>query len=170
MDRVHHRLQRRIDDRLRILGIEVFDQIHRALDVGEQRRDRLALAVGSCRINFAVTRTAELSIIKLTNQRGEPMQKMKAGSLAEPERGRVSPTRAEASFLGGHPRSDGAAPPLRVRLNRHFKMEIPVDSTPPASKAHWQAVENEFQEPAPSLLTLPDMVCRVSVPHSSGVA
>ena len=45
MDRVHHQLERRIDDRARLLGIEVLHQLRRALDVGEQRRDRLALAV-----------------------------------------------------------------------------------------------------------------------------
>ena len=45
MDRVDHQLQRRIDDRARLLGVEVLHQLHRALDVGEQRRDRLALAL-----------------------------------------------------------------------------------------------------------------------------
>ena len=47
MDRVHHELQRRVDDRARVFGIEVFDEGHRALDVGEQCGDRLALAVGT---------------------------------------------------------------------------------------------------------------------------
>ena len=46
MDRVDHQLQRRIDDRARFLGVEVLHQFHRALDVGEQRRDGLALAFG----------------------------------------------------------------------------------------------------------------------------
>ena len=46
MDRVDHQPQRRIDNRARLLGVEVLHQLHRALDVGEQRRDRLALALG----------------------------------------------------------------------------------------------------------------------------
>ncbi len=46
MDRVDHQLQRRIDDRARRLRVEVLHQFRRALDVGEQRGDRLALALG----------------------------------------------------------------------------------------------------------------------------
>ena len=45
MHRLDHELQRRVDDRARLLGIEIRHQLGRALDVGEQRRDRLALAV-----------------------------------------------------------------------------------------------------------------------------
>ena len=45
MHRRHHQLQHRVDDRARLLGIEVAHQLGRALDVGEQRGDRLALAV-----------------------------------------------------------------------------------------------------------------------------
>jgi hypothetical protein len=45
MDRVDHQFEGRIDNRTRLFGIEVFHQLHRAVDVGEQRRDRLALAV-----------------------------------------------------------------------------------------------------------------------------
>jgi hypothetical protein len=33
--RVDHQLQRRIDDRSRLLGVEVLHQLHRTLDVGE---------------------------------------------------------------------------------------------------------------------------------------
>jgi hypothetical protein len=43
--RVDHQLQRRIDDRARLFGIEVLLQLGRAFDVGEQCRHRLALAV-----------------------------------------------------------------------------------------------------------------------------
>ena len=46
MRRVHHQRERRIDDRARFLGIEPLHQVHRALDVGEQRGDGLALALG----------------------------------------------------------------------------------------------------------------------------
>ena len=42
-------LQRRVDDRARLLGIEVAHQLGRALDVREQRRDRLALALQTLR-------------------------------------------------------------------------------------------------------------------------
>ena len=45
MDRVDHQLQRGVDNRARLFGIEVLHQLGRALDVGEQRRDRLALAL-----------------------------------------------------------------------------------------------------------------------------
>jgi hypothetical protein len=41
---VDHKPERRIDDRAGILGIEVLLKFGGALDVGEQRRDRLALA------------------------------------------------------------------------------------------------------------------------------
>ena len=43
-DRVDHQLERRIDDRARLFGIEVLFEFGRALDIGEQRGDRLALA------------------------------------------------------------------------------------------------------------------------------
>jgi len=49
MNRVNHQLECRIDKRARLFGVEVLYQLHRALDVGEQRRDRLALAVQSFR-------------------------------------------------------------------------------------------------------------------------
>ncbi len=45
MDRVDHQLQRRVDNGARLLGVELLHQLHRALDVSEQRRDRLALAL-----------------------------------------------------------------------------------------------------------------------------
>ena len=43
-DRVDHQAQCRIDDCAGLLGVEVLLQLGRALDVGEQRSDRLALA------------------------------------------------------------------------------------------------------------------------------
>jgi len=46
MDSVDHELERRVDNRSRLFGIEFLHQIHRSLDVGEQRRHRLALALG----------------------------------------------------------------------------------------------------------------------------
>src|SRR5271156_6168301 len=45
MDRVDHQLEGGIDERARCFGIEVFHQIHRALDIGEERGDGLALTV-----------------------------------------------------------------------------------------------------------------------------
>ncbi|MGB6552883.1 MAG: hypothetical protein WBE78_05280 [Candidatus Binataceae bacterium] len=47
--RVDHQLQSRIDDRARLFRVEILLQLRRTLDVGEQRRDGLALAIG----NFA---------------------------------------------------------------------------------------------------------------------
>jgi hypothetical protein len=41
---VDHQLQRRVEDRASFFGVNVLHQIHRALDVGKQRCDRLALA------------------------------------------------------------------------------------------------------------------------------
>ena len=49
MHRLHHKLQHRVDDRARLLGIEIAHQLRRALDVGEQRGDRLALALRTFR-------------------------------------------------------------------------------------------------------------------------
>jgi hypothetical protein len=45
MHRLHHKLQNRVDDRARLLGIEIAHQLRRALDVGEQSGDGLALAL-----------------------------------------------------------------------------------------------------------------------------
>jgi len=45
MDSVDHQLKRRVDDRPRLLRVEVLHQLRRALDVGEQRRHRLALTL-----------------------------------------------------------------------------------------------------------------------------
>jgi hypothetical protein len=41
----HHKLQYRVDDRARLLRIEIALQLRRALDIREQRGDPLALAV-----------------------------------------------------------------------------------------------------------------------------
>jgi hypothetical protein len=35
MDRVHHQLQRGVDDGACLFGIEILHQLHRALDVGK---------------------------------------------------------------------------------------------------------------------------------------
>ena len=43
--RVDHQLERRIDYRARFFGVEVLLELGRSLDVGEQRGDRLALAL-----------------------------------------------------------------------------------------------------------------------------
>jgi len=44
---VDHQLQCRIDDGARLLGVQLLHRLHRTLDVGEKRGDRLALALGS---------------------------------------------------------------------------------------------------------------------------
>ena len=43
--RLDHQLQRRIDNAAGLFGIEVLHQLGRALDIGEQRRHRLALTL-----------------------------------------------------------------------------------------------------------------------------
>ena len=45
MDRVHHELQGGIDQAAGVFGVEVFDEIHRALDIGKEGGDYPALAV-----------------------------------------------------------------------------------------------------------------------------
>ena len=45
MHRCHHKLQHRVDDRARLLGIEIAHQLGRAFYVGEQGGDGLALAI-----------------------------------------------------------------------------------------------------------------------------
>jgi hypothetical protein len=45
MHRIHHQLERGIDQAAPFLRVKVLDQFHRSLDVGEQRGDGLALAV-----------------------------------------------------------------------------------------------------------------------------
>jgi len=42
---VHHDLHRPVKESLSVLGVEPLDQLGRALDVGEQDRDLLALAL-----------------------------------------------------------------------------------------------------------------------------
>src|SRR5215470_14830509 len=53
--RLDHQLQRRIDNRARLLRVELFHQLGRALDIGEQRCDRLALAIDNLRCRNRVT-------------------------------------------------------------------------------------------------------------------
>jgi hypothetical protein len=55
MDCIDHQLERGIDDRARLFGIEIAHQLGRALDVGEQCRDRLALAL-DCRRSVRLLR------------------------------------------------------------------------------------------------------------------
>ena len=48
-DSINHQLERRIDDRLRLFGVEILYQLYRTLDIGKQCGDRLALAVDRSR-------------------------------------------------------------------------------------------------------------------------
>jgi hypothetical protein len=45
MDCVDHQLERGVDNRARLFGVEIRHQLGRTLDVGEQRGDRLALTI-----------------------------------------------------------------------------------------------------------------------------
>ena len=44
MDRLHHPLERRVEELAGLLGISIRQQLHRALEVGEEDGDLLALA------------------------------------------------------------------------------------------------------------------------------
>src|SRR5438477_12988358 len=55
MGGVHHQLERGIDHRARLLGIEILHYLGGPLDIGEQRRDGLPLTVE--RIRRAVFRS-----------------------------------------------------------------------------------------------------------------
>jgi len=50
---VDRQLEYRVDDRSRLLGVDVFHELGGTLDVGEQSGHRLTLAVGRCRVNVA---------------------------------------------------------------------------------------------------------------------
>ena len=45
VDRLHHALEHRVEELARLLGIAVGEQLHRALEVGEEDGDLLALAL-----------------------------------------------------------------------------------------------------------------------------
>ena len=44
MHRLHHPLEHRVEELARLLGVAVGQQLHRALEVGEEHGDLLALA------------------------------------------------------------------------------------------------------------------------------
>src|SRR5882672_4279234 len=46
MHGLHHKLQGGIKEATSLFGVEVFDQFHRALDVGKESSDGLALSLG----------------------------------------------------------------------------------------------------------------------------
>jgi len=60
MHRIDHQLERGIDDDARLFGVELLHQLGRTLDVGEQRRDRLALAVDHRRSVWLFGRYADI--------------------------------------------------------------------------------------------------------------
>ena len=45
VDGLHHPLEDRVEELPRLLGVAVGEQLHRALEVGEEHRDLLALAL-----------------------------------------------------------------------------------------------------------------------------
>ena len=45
VDRLHHPLEHGVEELPRLLGVAVGEQLHRALEVGEEHRDLLALAL-----------------------------------------------------------------------------------------------------------------------------
>ena len=48
VDRLNHALEHRVEELLRVLGVAVSKQLHRALDVGEQHGDLLPLTLEGC--------------------------------------------------------------------------------------------------------------------------
>ena len=48
VDGVHHQREDGIEDRARLLGIAVGEELHRALEVGEEHSDMLSLAFKRC--------------------------------------------------------------------------------------------------------------------------
>ena len=84
MHRLHHQMQHRVDDRARLLGIEIAHQLGRALDVGEQRRDRLALAVGRLRIRHGLTHSDRRcgTYLRWGKRRGHCPQNLKPGGFS----------------------------------------------------------------------------------------
>ena len=44
MHRIHHDMQHRVNDLLRLFGIAVFDQLHRVPDVGKENGDLLTFS------------------------------------------------------------------------------------------------------------------------------
>ena len=57
---VDHQLQRRIDHAASVFGVKVLHQLGRALDIGEQRGDGLALALQHCCVIGFRTVTGDL--------------------------------------------------------------------------------------------------------------
>ena len=53
VDGLHHPLEDRVEELARLLGVAVGEQLHRALEVGEEDRDLLALAFeGACEVRI----------------------------------------------------------------------------------------------------------------------
>ena len=44
MDRLHHELEHRVEDLAGLLGVAISQELHRALEIGEEHRDLLAFA------------------------------------------------------------------------------------------------------------------------------
>ena len=58
--RLDHDAERRVNDVARLLRVEVFHQLRRALEVGEQRRHRLAFAVENRRTIWLLRRDTNI--------------------------------------------------------------------------------------------------------------
>jgi hypothetical protein len=96
---VDHQLQRRIDDRAGLLGVEVFHQFGRALDVSEQRRHRLALAVWNFAARLPGTYSDTRRIVAYGFLRSSGWPERGATFLAELCAGRVGQAALWAAAL-----------------------------------------------------------------------
>ena len=100
--RVDHQLERRVDNRARFFGIEILFELGRALDVREQRGDRLALAFEIFRVRASLLLESVNRSISLPTQ----LEVAQARAAHSPQKS--SPGSFEAPHCG-HTRASGAA-------------------------------------------------------------
>src|SRR5260370_6803623 len=90
MRRVDHQLERRIDDRAGLLGIEVAHKFGRTLDVREQRRHRLTLTVGDVKAGLLWNRLRrECRLYRANRPLGRWFSEWRRAPAAESEAGRL---------------------------------------------------------------------------------
>ena len=108
MHGIHHHAERRIQDAPRVLRVGAFDQRERALDVGEQHGDLLALAL-------AGPRASEDALGQVPRRAG--LRAMRAGAAPLRTASRVRRSRRAASCDGPatRRRAPSDRPPVSVR-------------------------------------------------------
>ena len=154
VDRLHHPLEHRVEELPRLLGIAVGEQLHRALEVGEQHRDLLALALQGAlggedllgEVLGRVAGRAQRALGSVPRQRGpagtaEPLPRADLGpALRTGQRETSAALLAESRVLGvlrptlgaGHDRG-GSLPPCSLALppsGRIGNVKLNVDPWP----------------------------------------